>query len=96
MSWAVKPVHGSLRDVSKRGYGKLHVHFEKRAIDDMKHAEKRIGRILFPEGVPHSPQPAGVHIGVPPPGRRPGRRLFEGGCLRTQAGSQSTRPRLRR
>jgi len=34
------------------GYEKLHKHFEKRAIDEMKHAEMLIGRILFLEGVP--------------------------------------------
>ena len=34
------------------GYDKLHKHFEKRAIDEMKHAEKLIGRILFLEGIP--------------------------------------------
>jgi bacterioferritin len=34
------------------GYEKLHKHFEKRAIDEMKHAEKLISRILFLEGMP--------------------------------------------
>ena len=34
------------------GYGKLHEHFEKRAIAEMKHAEKLIGRIIFLEGAP--------------------------------------------
>ena len=34
------------------GYQKLHKHFEKRAITEMKHAEKLIGRILFLEGIP--------------------------------------------
>ncbi len=34
------------------GYKKLHEHFEKRAIDEMKHAESLIGRILFLEGLP--------------------------------------------
>ena len=34
------------------GYQKLHESIEKRAIDEMKHAEKLIGRILFLEGHP--------------------------------------------
>ena len=34
------------------GYDKLHKMIEKRAIDEMKHAEKLIGRILFLEGIP--------------------------------------------
>jgi len=34
------------------GYEKLHKHFEKRAVDEMKHAESLIGRILFLEGLP--------------------------------------------
>jgi len=34
------------------GYGKLHGLIEKRAITEMKHAEKLIARILFLEGLP--------------------------------------------
>jgi len=34
------------------GYEKLHEAIEKRAVDEMKHAEKLIGRILFLEGKP--------------------------------------------
>ena len=33
-------------------FDKLHGAIEKRAIDEMKHAEKHIGRILFLEGIP--------------------------------------------
>jgi bacterioferritin len=34
------------------GYSKLHEKVEKRAIEEMKHAEKLIARILFLEGLP--------------------------------------------
>jgi bacterioferritin len=34
------------------GYERLHKAIEKRAIDEMKHAEKLIGRILYLEGMP--------------------------------------------
>ena len=43
-------VHSEMCD--SWGYEKLHKHFEKRAIDEMKHAEKLIARILFLEGIP--------------------------------------------
>jgi bacterioferritin len=45
------------------GYGKLHEHFEKRAIAEMKHAEKLIGRILFLEGIPIVSNLKEIHIG---------------------------------
>ncbi|MEW6365579.1 MAG: bacterioferritin [Acidobacteriota bacterium] len=45
------------------GYEKLHEHFEKRAVDEMKHAEKLIGRILFLEGIPVVSQLNMVRIG---------------------------------
>ncbi len=45
------------------GYDKLHHHYEKRAIDEMKHAEKLIGRILFLEGIPIVSKLKDIHIG---------------------------------
>ena len=45
------------------GYEKLHQKFEKRAIDEMKHAEKLIGRILFLEGTPVVDKLVGISIG---------------------------------
>jgi bacterioferritin len=49
------------------GYGKLHKHFEKRAVDEMKHAEKLIGRILFLDGVPVVSDLRKITIGVSVP-----------------------------
>ncbi|HPD16448.1 MAG TPA: bacterioferritin [Planctomycetota bacterium] len=49
------------------GYGKLGGHFQKRAIDEMKHAEKLIGRILFLEGKPVVSQLNEMHIGAEVP-----------------------------
>src|SRR3990170_6773633 len=45
------------------GYNKLHEAAEKRAIDEMKHAEKLIGRILFLEGQPVVSQLNKINIG---------------------------------
>lgn len=45
------------------GYGKLHEVIEKRAIEEMKHAEKLIGRILFLEGIPIVSELKKIHIG---------------------------------
>lgn len=45
------------------GYGRLHDAIHKRAIDEMKHAEKLIGRILFLEGLPVVSQLNPIHIG---------------------------------
>jgi bacterioferritin len=46
------------------GYSKLHEATEKRAIDEMKHAEKLIGRILFLEGMPVVSQLNKMEIGA--------------------------------
>ena len=43
-------VHAEMCD--NWGYEKLHKLVEKRAVDEMKHAEKLIKRILFLEGIP--------------------------------------------
>ena len=45
------------------GYNKLHEAIEKRAIDEMKHAEKLIGRILALEGQPIVSQLNKINIG---------------------------------
>ena len=49
------------------GYGKLHGHFQKRAIDEMKHAEKLIARIIFLEGLPIVSKLNPLHIGADVP-----------------------------
>ena len=49
------------------GYAKLHDHYQKRAIDEMKHAERLIGRILFLEGIPIVSELRKIHIGADVP-----------------------------
>jgi len=46
------------------GYEKLHEAVEKRAITEMKHAEKLIGRIIFLEGTPIVSKLNPMHIGA--------------------------------
>jgi bacterioferritin len=46
------------------GYEKLHEAIEKRAIEEMKHAEKLIARLLFLEGAPVVSKLNDVHIGA--------------------------------
>ncbi len=46
------------------GYTKLHEATEKRAIEEMKHAEKLIGRILFLEGQPVVSELNKINIGA--------------------------------
>jgi bacterioferritin len=46
------------------GYERLHEAIEKRAIEEMKHAEKLIGRILFLEGTPIVSTLNKIHIGA--------------------------------
>jgi bacterioferritin len=46
------------------GYEKLHKAFEKRAVDEMKHAERLIARILFLEGTPIVSKLNKINIGA--------------------------------
>jgi bacterioferritin len=46
------------------GYTQLHEAIEKRAIEEMKHAEKHIGRLLFLEGQPVVNNLNAMHIGA--------------------------------
>jgi bacterioferritin len=55
-------VHSEMCD--NWGYHRLHELVEKRAIDEMKHAEKHIARILFLEGLPIVSQLKAIHIGA--------------------------------
>jgi bacterioferritin len=58
-------VHAGMCD--NWGYKKLHDAAEKRAIDEMKHAEKLIDRILFLEGIPIVSNLNPIHIGAAVP-----------------------------
>ncbi len=58
-------VHSEMCD--NWGYEKLHKTIEKRAISEMKHAEKLIARILFLEGSPTVNVLRDMHIGADVP-----------------------------
>jgi bacterioferritin len=58
-------VHSEMCDAW--GYEKLHKRIEKRAIDEMKHAEKLIDRILFLEGLPIVSELRKIFIGADVP-----------------------------
>jgi bacterioferritin len=55
-------VHSEMCD--NWGYTRLHKAIEHRAIDEMKHAEKLIGRILFLEGLPVVSKYGPIRIGA--------------------------------
>jgi bacterioferritin len=46
------------------GYDRLHEATEKRAITEMKHAEKLIARIIFLEGIPIVSKLNDIHVGA--------------------------------
>ena len=65
------------------GYKKLHEAFEKRAIDEMKHAETLIGRILFLEGSPTVSKLNKMMIGADVPKQLAGDRGLEMGAIKS-------------
>jgi bacterioferritin len=65
------------------GYKKLHESFEKRAIDEMKHAEILIGRILFLEGSPTVSKLNKMMIGADVPKQLAGDRGLEMGAIKS-------------
>ncbi len=58
-------VHGEMAE--DWGYPVLHEAIEKRAITEMRHAEKHIVRILFLEGIPIVSNLKAIHIGADVP-----------------------------
>ena len=73
-------VHSGMCD--NWGYGKLHDHFEKRAIDEMKHAEKLIARVLFLEGTPVVSRLLDMHIGAEVPKQLENDHAAEEGAIK--------------
>jgi bacterioferritin len=67
---------------SNWGYGKLHGQFEKRAINEMKHAEKLIERILFLEGLPIVNELKDIHIGSDVSKQLENDRIAETGAIK--------------
>jgi len=58
-------VHAEMCD--NWGYEKLHEAIQKRAVEEMKHAEKLIYRIVFLEGIPIVSELKKMHIGADVP-----------------------------
>lgn len=64
------------------GYEELHDVIEKRAIDEMKHAEKLIARLLFLEGRPIVSELNNIHIGATVPDQLKQDLESEGGAVK--------------
>jgi bacterioferritin len=73
-------VHSEMCD--NWGYERLHKLIEKRAIDEMKHAEKLIARILFFDGRPIVSKLDKVHIGAEVPKMHQNDRSAEESAIR--------------
>ena len=64
------------------GYAKLHESIEKRAIDEMRHAEKLIARLLFLEGRPIVSELKQMHIGAEVPAQHTSDWAAEEGAIK--------------
>lgn len=64
------------------GYKELAEHIEKRAIDEMKHAEKHIGRIIFLEGKPVVSNLNKINIGADVPAMMKNDHAAEVGAIK--------------
>jgi bacterioferritin len=73
-------VHSEMCD--NWGYGKLHKAIEKRAIEEMKHAEKLIARVLFLEGTPIVSKLNEIRIGSDVPKMYGSDHALEAGAIR--------------
>jgi bacterioferritin len=73
-------VHSEMCD--NWGYEKLHKYFEKRSIEEMKHAEKLIARVLFLEGRPVVSQLNKIAIGPEVPKMLESDHAAEAGAIK--------------
>ncbi len=64
------------------GYDKLGETIQKRAIEEMKHAEKLIARIIFLEGIPIVSELRKMHIGADVPKMFASDLVFETGAVK--------------
>ena len=74
-------VHSEMCD--NWGYEKLHKLVEKRAVDEMKHAEKLIARILFLEGRPIVSNLNKINIGAEVPKQLKNDMAAEDGAIKS-------------
>jgi bacterioferritin len=73
-------VHSEMCD--NWGYEKLHKYFEKRAVEEMKHAEKLIARVLFLEGRPVVSELNRISIGAEVPKMLENDHAAEAGAIK--------------
>jgi bacterioferritin len=65
------------------GYDKLGATIQKRAVEEMKHAEKLIARILFLEGIPIVSDLRKMHIGADVPKMFAADHVLESGAVKS-------------